>query len=150
MFQVRKAILALQAIEDNVRRPVNWHFICCWFGHPWQVCSVAATPVSPMFHKGSKQNTACDSSPNDLIWADIRAQKLMLWQWAMIRDSEGRQMPHHIKYQKADPVPKSHRPGDKDDGWMSSWMLYIRDLGEQRMGIGQGTIGWSYTTWTKL
>lgn len=30
----------------------------------------------------------------------------MLWQWAMFRDSEGRQMPHHIKYQKGDPVPE--------------------------------------------
>lgn len=35
-------------------------FICRWFGHPWQVYSVAATPVSPVFHKGSKQNTARD------------------------------------------------------------------------------------------
>lgn len=63
-------------------------------------------PRVSVFHKRSKQNTACDLSPNDLNWADVRAQKLILWQWATFSDSEGRQMPHHIKYQKADAVPK--------------------------------------------
>lgn len=30
----------------------------------------------------------------------------MLWQWAEFRIPQGRQKPDHIKYQKADPVPK--------------------------------------------
>lgn len=150
MFEIRKAILVLQAIKDNVRRPVNWFFylllvwslmaglLCCCHPRVSNVPQGIKAEHSTWFESKWPDLSRCQS-PETHALAVGNVQGL----WGQANAS-----PHQVSESWS--CAKSHRPGDKADGWMSSWMSYTRDLGEQRMGTGQGTTGWSYTTWKKV
>lgn len=107
------------------------------------LCSEAAPQCPQCPHEGPSQSTACALSPNNLVWAAVRTQKLTLWQWAAFRIPQGRQMPDQVSERWS--CAKSHRPGNTYDGWMYAIQGVVRS-GSRRATQGH----WAGDNWLKL